>query len=264
MPVKGDKGKARVHLVPRASGRFAGQAPMSFETPPSFMTHWATAFQSEEEDGGGKLVAYAAGWDGEKLLEANVDGKLFGALCDTSPGPDFSRLPIIRLHRLEVDLREGTAAFSLVPAMARTFVDFPKAHPDYEMRRPARYLWCTAANDVGASTPPQGFVCFDLRTNAADSWSAARGRAAAEQPHVFVSEGVLAARPPRGKEEDPELAAYLLGMEMDARTGRRSLCVFEAGDLGKGPVCKLHLKHALPWGIHNEWTPERFWDGAPL
>lgn len=259
MPVQGDKGKAVVHLVPRASGRFAGQPPLAFETPSAFMTHWATAHQSVD---GGKLVAYAAGWDGEKLLEANVDGKLFGALCDTSPGPDFSQLPIIRLFRLEVDLRKGTAAFELVKPMARTFVDFPKAHPAYEMR-PARYLWCTAANDVGASTPPQGFVRFDLRTDAADSWHAPTGRPAAEQPHVFVSEAVLAARPPKEK-EDPELAAYLLGMEMDARRGRRSLCVFDAGDLGKGPLCKLHLKHALPWGIHNEWAHERFWDGKPL
>lgn len=232
---------------------------MVFETPTAFMTHWSHAFQEGEGD---RLVAYAAGWDGEKLAEANRDGRLFGDLCETSPGPDFSRLPIIRLHRLEVDLRAGTAAFSLVPGMAETFIDFPKAHPSFEMR-PARHLWCTASNDCGLSSPPQGFVRFDLQTDKADSWHAPGPRAEAEQPHVFVSEAVLAPRSPR-EGEDEELAAYLLGMEFDALTGRRSLCVFEAGALGQGPVCKLHLKHALPWGIHNEFVHEVFYDGKPL
>jgi carotenoid cleavage dioxygenase-like enzyme len=275
VPIQGNKGRTRIHLVPRASGRFAGEPPLTLETRSAFMTHWASAWteQSAEaaadpewpEGRADRLVAFAAGWDGEQLLAANRDGKLFGELCETSPGPDFSRLPIIRLHRLELDLRSRTANFDIVPRLSRTFVDFPKAHPAYEVGRPTRHLWMTASNDVGISSPPQGFVRFDAQTNAVDSWHAPGPRAVADQPHVYVSEAVLAARAPRIG-EDPELAAYLLALEFDGRTGRRSLCVFEAGELGKGPVCRLHLKpeHALPWGIHNEFAPEVLWDGEPL
>lgn len=255
------------------------------ETPSAFMTHWATAFLEQSEEAAAdpawpegkedRLVAYAAGWDGEKLLQANEDGKLFGEVCETSPGPDFSRLPPIRLHKLEVNLRRRTASFALVPGMEFTFVDFPKAHPagGYEIRRRARHLWMTASNDAGISSPPQGFVHLDLdhhhhddeqATGRTDSWHAPGPRAMAEQPHVFVSEAVLAPRPPKQQGEDAEVAAYLLALEFDALTGRRSLCVFDAAALAKGPLCRLHLRHALPWGIHNEWSPKVFWDGKPL
>jgi carotenoid cleavage dioxygenase-like enzyme len=45
-----------------------------------------------------------------------------------------------------------------------------------------------------------------------------------------------------------------MGIEFDAMTGRRSLCVFDAAKIRRGPLCKLHLKHRLPWGIHSEWV----------
>lgn len=48
--------------------------------------------------------------------------------------PDFSSLPIVRLHRLEVDLKAGTGAVTLVPELAHAFTDFPKVGS-------ARPLW---------------------------------------------------------------------------------------------------------------------------
>lgn len=131
VPKKG--GKAIVHLVPRPHGRKGGEEALAIEVGNVFMTHWSNGFQIQntkkkgaaagEQEGEEKIVAYSCGWGEELLLEANEDGKLFGELAGYAPD---SRLPIIRLHRLEVDLKSRTGKFTLVPEMEKTFVDFPK------------------------------------------------------------------------------------------------------------------------------------------
>ncbi len=59
----------------------------------------------------------------------------------------------------------------------------------------------------------------------------------------------------KGKVADEEVNCYWLGMEFDALSGRRFLCIFDAGNISQGPLCKLHLNHPVPWGIHSEWVP---------
>jgi all-trans-8'-apo-beta-carotenal 15,15'-oxygenase len=300
VPMKGEEARAVVHLIPRPGGKAAGTPPMAIEVDPYFMTHWSHGYDVIEEEGGTegglegemeKVVGYAAGCDKSLFQPANDDGHMFGHTYKGAP--DFSRLPLIRYYRLDVDLREKKASFEAVGPLNHTFLDFPKVHPRYETRGEPRHVWAMACNDRGVSSPPQGYVHVDLKTEQVDVWhapsyaaatavaavaaaAAAAGTAGTggegevvsqmeaedKAKHIVVGEGVLAPRAlERGREggqgqeqEEEELNCYWMGIEFDALTGRRSLCVFKAGEIGKGPLCKLHLKHRLPWGIHSEWV----------
>lgn len=297
VPVKGEEARAVVHLVPRPGGRHAGKPPVAIEMEPYFMTHWSHAFDVEGNgEEGNKVVGFAAGWDKSLFSPANDDGHMFGHTYRGAP--DFSRLPIIRYYRLDVDLEQKRASFVAVPPLAKTFLDFPKVHPRFEAEGAPRHVWAMACNDRGVSSPPQGYVHLDLGTGLVESWhapSSAAALAAARQApssslpsmfatpplslsavdmnrddtggelsvedrtkHIVVGEGVLAPRaacePGKGGEQE-ELDSYWMGVEFNALTGRRSLCIFNAADIAAGPLCKLHLQHSLPWGIHSEWAP---------
>ncbi len=307
VPMKGEEARSVVHLIPRPGGKAVGHPPMAIEVDPYFMTHWSHGYDvMEEERGRGgmsdgmaegyekggveeregeaeRVVAYAAGWDKSLFEPANNDGHMFGHIYKGAP--DFSRLPVIRYYRLDVDLKEKKASFEAVGPLNQTFLDFPKVHPRYETRGEPGHVWAMACNDQGVSSPPQGYVHLDLKTGGVDCWhapscsasatvaaaAASRGegqdntemiRMEAEDKakHMVVGEGVLVPRMLEGgregeqKQEEEELNCYWMGIEFDAMTGRRSLCVFDAAKIGRGPLCKLHLKHRLPWGIHSEWV----------
>lgn len=239
------------------------------------MTHFSHAFQSRSSSSSkrdDRIVAYAAGWGGDVLSNAQKES-LFGSVYNVAP--DFSKLPIIRLYKFEIDFSTKSAEFHLIEQLKGTFVDFPKVHPTYEMKD-ARHVWMMACNDIGISSPPQGFVHLDVQNGQVESWHAPSSATQNEEgnehggdesqakgKHVFVGEAVLAPRSTkvssatgRHKEEEEELDLYLLGFEYDAPTGRRSLCVFDAGAISQGPLFKVHLQpnHNLPWGIHNEFV----------
>lgn len=290
--LQGPQTKAVIYVVPRPGGAYSGEAPTVIETEPYFLTHWSHAFEVKEVVVEGahthtdtqtsthtnnnskhqkstKIVAYAAGWDKDLFLEANGDGNLFGEIYEGAP--DFSRLPIIRLHRVEIDLESKTGVYKRVKSLQKTLVDFPKVHPAWEMKKEARHVYMMACNDVGENSPPQGFVhCDLLRGELVDGWYAGGGKEEEERRHVFVGEGVLAPKRGQGQgeggegdhkeeEEEVELACYWMGFEYDAKTGRRSLCIWDTRrGLAAGPICKIHLRkgHLLPWGIHAEFVPD--------
>ncbi|KAM3573151.1 hypothetical protein VYU27_004898 [Nannochloropsis oceanica] len=295
VPVKGEEARSVVHLIPRPGGKAVGQPPMTIEVDPYFMTHWSHGHDVMGKQEGGeegkegeaeRVIGYAAGWDKSLFEPANSDGHMFGHTYKGAP--DFSRLPLIRYYRLDVDLKEKRASFEAVGPLNQTFLDFPKVHPRYETRGEPGHVWAMACNDRGMSSPPQGYVHLDLKTGQVDSWHAPSCAAAAtvaaaaaaaayggerqgntemirmeaedKSKHIVVGEGVLAPRILEGgreggqKQEEEELNCYWMGIEFDALTGRRSLCVFDAARIKKGPLCKLHLKHRLPWGIHSEWV----------
>lgn len=134
-----------------------------------------------------------------------------------------------------------------------------QVHPSRETKEPTN-LWMMACNDVGISSPPQGFVCYNTETGQIQSWHE-------NDQDKFVGEAVVATPTSSSSStaaatvaEDEELSAYILGLTFDARTGRRSLCVFESEAISKGPICRLNLKHPVAWGIHATYVPDFYVD----
>eukprot|EP00928_Gymnodinium_smaydae_P005327 TRINITY_DN11818_c0_g1_i2.p1 TRINITY_DN11818_c0_g1~~TRINITY_DN11818_c0_g1_i2.p1 ORF type:complete len:537 (-),score=48.20 TRINITY_DN11818_c0_g1_i2:141-1517(-) len=59
----------------------------------------------------------------------------------------------------------------------------------------------------------------------------------------------------RGASEDD---GYVLVLMFDAAKQRSGLLAFDALDLGAGPVCKMWLRHHVPFSTHTMWTSESF------
>jgi all-trans-8'-apo-beta-carotenal 15,15'-oxygenase len=116
-----------------------------------------------------------------------------------------------------------------------------QVHPSWETG-PAERLFMVACNDRGLSSPPQGYISFNLRTGQRRSWYAGRRR--------FVAEAVLV--PKAGGKGEADV--YAMGLVHDSERGSSSLCVFDVAALESGPVCEIRLKDHIPWGIHAQFV----------
>ena len=66
-------------------------------------------------------------------------------------------------------------------------------------------------------------------------------------PRHFVGEPIFA---PRGSSEGD---GWILTQVQSGETGKSFLAVFDAGNLGAGPVAKVHLRHHVPLSFHGYW-----------
>ena len=52
----------------------------------------------------------------------------------------------------------------------------------------------------------------------------------------------------------PEDAVHVLAMVFDASTRTSALYVYDGADLARGPVAVVRLRHAVPHGLHGDWS----------
>jgi len=246
------------------------------------------------EEGVERVVGYAAGWDKSLFQPANDDGHMFGHTYKGAPDFSrlpfirYYRLDVdlkekkasfeavAALNRTFLDFPKVHPRYETrgeprhVWAMAcndRGVSSPPQGYVHVDLKTAEVDSWhapsyaaaaAVAAATAAALAPAGGGGVWEE----VEEGSAALIRMLAEDKakHIVVGEGVLAPRALEGgreggqEQEEKEKNCYWLGIEFDALTGRRSLCVFDAAEIGKGPLCKLHLKHRLPWGIHSEWV----------
>ena len=96
---------------------------------------------------------------------------------------------------------------------------------------------------------PQGYLTVNVETGETQKYFLG--------VRCFAEEPVLVPAPSRAppgpmREED----AYLLGLSYDGERGRTALCIFEAANVSKGPVCRVWLRGHLPHGLHGSWSPD--------
>jgi carotenoid cleavage dioxygenase len=142
------------------------------------------------------------------------------------------------LWRWTLDLTRGTVT-------AEQLDDIPQEFPRIDDRRKTgsyRYA-CTVAMQAGAGVlGGSALLRHDLVRREVEVHDFGPACEAGEA--VFVPRGPLAA------EDDGWLLTYV----RDARTGRSSLVVLDAGDFTGDPVAVVHLPVAVPGGFHSAWT----------
>ena len=84
---------------------------------------------------------------------------------------------------------------------------------------------------------------FDHATGEMALWRAPAGCA--------VSEPVFAPRPGSQAEGD----GWLLSVVYRGEEKRSDLAIFEATDIGSGPIALAHLTSRVPAGFHGNWRP---------
>jgi all-trans-8'-apo-beta-carotenal 15,15'-oxygenase len=68
---------------------------------------------------------------------------------------------------------------------------------------------------------------------------------------VFVPAGGVGCAPATGAAEDD---GWLLAMTFDGATKTSTLIILDAADVASGPVARVRLSHAVPHGLHGDWT----------
>ena len=141
------------------------------------------------------------------------------------------------LWRWTLDLTRGTVA-------AEQLDDIPQEFPRIDDRRktmPHRYAYTVAMQSGTGVLGGSALLRHDLvrRTVAVHDFG----------PYREAGEAVFVPRGPLSAEDDGWLLTYV----HDARTGRSSLVVLDAGDFTGPPVAVVHLPVRAPGGLHANW-----------
>jgi carotenoid cleavage dioxygenase len=150
------------------------------------------------------------------------------------------RKQVAKLTRWTFDLAGGTSHFG------RNVVDdltgeFPRIDDRLSGLR-NRHGWYAAANPLSDARGLDGIVHRDAGSGRREAFWLPAGDATSEP--VFT---------PRGAEEGD---GWVLAVVWRAAKGMSELLVFEALDIGRGPVATVELPQRVPFGFHGNFVPE--------
>ena len=218
-------GKGRFWLIPRDSGRFAGQKPRILEAPDGFVFHHLNAF----EDGSDHVVVESIVYDDFPSIGPDVD---FAEI-------DFNTVPEGLLHRCRLDLVSGSVQTDRI---SERTCEFAMVNPDVQGSA-ARYAWMAVTERESGNDPLQAIQKLDLNSGESRVWSAA--------PRGFVSEPLMVRRPGGGHEDD----GWVLDLVWNGARAASDLVILDAHDLSEITVLELPL--AVPHGLHGSWAEQR-------
>jgi carotenoid cleavage dioxygenase-like enzyme len=199
-----------------------------FEADPTYVLHWANAFEDGDE------VVLDGYYQGAPIPAARDDDT--DKMKRAFRGIDTYRMET-RLHRWRFDLASGTTKEEV---LSDRIMEFPMINARHA-GRPYRYVY-------NMTTEPgwflfDGIVKLDLETGVEERY--------AFGPGVFGSETPMAPRVGAQHEDDGYLVTFITDMNED-----RSECwVFEAARLTDGPIARVALPERISSGTHACWAP---------
>lgn len=205
---------ARALLIPRGEGE-----PRIVDLGrPMLSVHHANAWEEGET-----VVLVTCG------LASFTFGAEFGWRGQERPF-DSSDDRTTRQEVLRFDIAGSSARSRTISSMA---IDFPTVRAD-RVGRENRTLFGVLVREPGAPLPFSAIVKLDLGTGRAEVFRPGSG---------VVGEPLLA---PRGPDEDD---AFVLAIVYEPNGAE--LVVLDAAELGRGPVARVRLPVALPYGFHG-------------
>ena len=214
-------GKGRFWLIPRDSGRFAGQKPRILEAPDGFVFHHLNAFE-----------------DGDHVVVESIVYDDFPSIGpdDDFASVDFDAIPEGLLHRCRLDLSRESVQTERISD--RT-CEFAMVNPERQ-GLPAQVAWMAVAERETGNDPLQAIQKLDLSSGETCTWSAA--------PRGFVSEPLMVRRPGATAEDD----GWVLDLVWNGARQASDLVILDASDLRELAVLELPL--AVPHGLHGSWA----------
>ncbi|MBM75152.1 MAG: hypothetical protein CMK59_07110 [Proteobacteria bacterium] len=222
--VKQQDRPARVMLFPRTGGD-----PKVIEMDKSYVGfHHASAAEILDEDGKPvRLILHSC------LFDQYIDfGHEFGYTGNSTPYADhFSKdQPPQKLSKIEVDLNSNTCS---VEAITDWPLDFPKIHPLGDGRG-CTHIYGTTSSPKGTFNPFDTLCQVNTKTGQTRTWISDCG---------YLGEAYFV---PSG---DTEEFGFLLCMAY--RPDGTDLLVLESQDFERGPIARIPLPEAFPYGFHG-------------
>lgn len=217
--------KSRFAVIPRYG---SPEEVMWFEAEPTYVLHWTNCWEEGHElvlEGyhqKSPMPAPLANMEPpHSLLYANID------LHSLKP----------HLHRWRFNLKTGKTTEQRI--CEEEHVEFGNINPQYYGRE-HRYVY--SAHGEKGWFLFNGLVKHDLKTGTATKVLFGEGRFGSEAPFI--------PRKNPTAEDDGYLVSFVTDMVLD-----RSECViFDAQNLGQGPVCQIILPHRISSGTHATWA----------
>jgi all-trans-8'-apo-beta-carotenal 15,15'-oxygenase len=210
-------------LVPRPSGRFAGEEPRLVSAPPGFVFHHLNAHGDAT---GTEVVLDSIVYDDFPSIGPDSDYREV----------DFDQVPAGRLQRCVIDTVSGAVSWRVIEE--RT-CEFAMVNPRSQGLE-ARYGWMAVTERQRGNDPLQAVEKLDLASGEARVWSAA--------PRGFVSEPVMVPRPGATADDD----GWVLCLVWNGARRGSDLVILDAADLSEVAVLELPL--AIPHGLHGSWV----------
>jgi carotenoid cleavage dioxygenase-like enzyme len=221
---------SRIGILPRHG---SGDQVRWFEVAPFFMYHVVNAHEE------GDTVVLRGCRMADPLAGDPSNAHTAVAAGRTIPHLGHLRLEPV-LWEWRCDLSTGTVTEGPIDD---TVAEFPRIN-DQRMGQPVRWSWSpTFANRPTLAF--DGLVRHDLTSGATTTWRHAEG--------WLGNEAVFA--PSTDDRRTAEDDGYLVSFVTEEHTGASEVHVFDAADLGAGPVTRLGLPVRVPPGYHTAWVP---------
>jgi carotenoid cleavage dioxygenase len=196
-----------------------------FEAEPTYVLHWTNAWEEGDE------VVLEGYHQAKPMPDPLEEMGRYSHMMAYVDEHSFQS----RLHRWRFNLRTGATREE---RLSERIVEFGMINPRYAMRK-SRYVWST-------TTRPgwflfNGYVRHDTATGEEQVCRLPEGIYASESPMI----------PKKGatSEEDGYLVTFLI----DENTSTSECAILDAGDVTKGPICRLALPHKICSGTHSVW-----------
>ncbi len=196
-----------------------------FDAEPCFIYHSVNAW-----DDGDDVVMIVCRFRWPKPLDEPITGPLANIL-------NYLRLDA-QLWEYRFNLATGATRER---ALDDRSVEFPTIN-NAALGTAGRFAYVVTLENTLATTF-DGFIKYDVTTGAAVSEHRL-------EPGQFGSEGQFAPRTGARSEDD----GYMLSFISDMANDRSSVFVFDAADLGAGPVAEVRLPRRVPNGFHGCWV----------
>jgi all-trans-8'-apo-beta-carotenal 15,15'-oxygenase len=218
--VKFSERKARILLIPRAGG--PGRVVV---LPQALLSvHQANAWEEEERV---VLISCAMG--------SFTFGNEFGWRGPNAP-LDFTDDAGNRqkVYRFDIE-KDGSVRTRILTDVA---IDFPRIRPERD-GLPTQHLWGVVTRLPHRPAPFPALAHLDCESGVTTLWEG--------EPDTFLGEPLVI---PRGAaEKDVWLAAMCYAAD------KTTLFLFDGAALDRGPVFRVPLPVALPYGFHGAWEP---------
>ncbi|MEQ8771899.1 MAG: carotenoid oxygenase family protein, partial [Erythrobacter sp.] len=202
-----------------------------FEAAPTYVLHWTNAYEEGDE------VVLEGYFQDKPMPDPIEDAGEYAHMMAYVDEHSFQS----RLHRWRFNLSTGETKEE---RLSDRIVEFGMINPACAMKK-SRYVWST-------TTRPgwflfDGFVRHDTETGEEEVYRLPEGIYASEAP-------VVPRKPASIGEAVSEENAYLVTFLIDENAGASECAILDAGDIAKGPICRMALPHKISSGVHSTWV----------
>jgi len=237
------KASTRIYVLPRDPTIFGGvrgeinELFAEYRFDNGYTYHHANACEDSEGNLEIDSIVYGMKTD---LDLANIQGRL-----DVVEKCGASKLMRYKLQRPTGAGKIGDKGSPQILPGSPDCCEMPIVRSSCQNKRQRFIYSVDIACDAHSRRPWAALMKSDTETGNRTEWHA--------PDHCFVGEPCFVPRSDSSEDD-----GWVMLFMADTATARGALLLLDARDVVAGPVCKLWLKHHVPFSTHTMWTPQPF------